>query len=154
MNAKKASIRARKNPRKINPGWFTGKVSMTEMSGIIGSRGHNIYHVSFEMGSRTKLHVHDGDQILYVTKGKGSLETFSKKGKGKEFFGIKKTQRTPLTQGDMVFIPRGTFHTHGSTDKKGIFSHIAFNIIAAKGGKYTTTWYESDFASLATTIIK
>lgn len=152
MRAKKASIHSGANPRKINPAWFTGRVRMTDMSGVIGSRGHNIYHVRFE-GARTKIHAHNGDQILYVTKGRGSLETFSRKGPTRRSFGIKKTQRVPLRQGDMVFIPRGTLHTHGA-DGRGIFSHIAINIIPPRSAEYKTTWYESDFATHVTGAVK
>lgn len=140
---KKSSIHSRANPRKVNPAWFTGKVSMTDISASIKPKGHNIYHVRFENGARTKIHSHNGDQILYVTSGMGSLETFSKNGGSQERFAIRKKQKIPLSEGDIVFIPRGMLHTHGSTSKRQVFSHIAFNILAAR--EYKTTWYESDF---------
>lgn len=154
MKTKKASINSKKNPRKINPEWFTGKVNMNDLSASLRSPSHNIYHVKFEGGARTKLHFHSGDQILYVTGGRGSLQMFSKTGARKENFKIKRTQTVPLATGDMVFIPRGILHTHGSTSKRQVFSHIAFNIIPAKQTKYATVWYESDFASNASSIIR
>lgn len=150
---KKANIRTTAKSRKVNPDWFTGKVGMTEISSTIGSRGQNIYHVSFKGGARTKLHSHDGDQILLVTRGRGSLETFSRTSSRSGLFGIKKTQNISLIPGDMVFIPSRTLHTHGSTGKS-LFSHIAFNIIRAKGREYKTVWFESDFKNTATSTIR
>jgi quercetin dioxygenase-like cupin family protein len=149
---KKANIFSKTPLRKVNPDWFTGYVHMTEISGTINSKRQDIYHVTFEKGARTKLHVHDGDQILLATKGMGSLEIFSKHDKSKENFGIKKTQRILFNSGDIVFIPKGTLHTHGSVNKRQLFSHIAFNIISGK--KYNTTWYESDFQKFASHIIR
>lgn len=141
----KASIHSKANPRKINQAWFTGLVGMTDISSTIKSKRHNIYHVNFKNGARTKLHIHNGDQILYVTSGRGSLEVFSKSGQANKQFAIKKTQKISLVTGDIVFIPRGVLHTHGSTDRRKTFSHIAFNILSSK--EYKTTWYESDFKS-------
>lgn len=148
---RKANVFAKKPLRNVNPDWFTGKVHMTVLSGMISSKKHDIYHVTFERGAKTKLHTHDGDQILLATKGRGSLEVFSKKQNKRQNFSIRRTDRIPLLPGDMVFIPRNTLHTHGSTDRKRPFSHIAFNIISGK--TYKTTWYESDFAKIAKNII-
>lgn len=153
VQIKKSNIYSSKN-RKINPDWFTGKVHMMEISSTIGSKGQNIYHVNFEKGSRTKIHLHDGDQILVTTGGRGSLEIFSKKSSKKEQFTIKKTQNILLTDGDIVFIPKNTLHTHGSIDKKRPFSHIAFNIMSPKSREYKTTWFESNFKDIVTNIIK
>ena len=154
MNIKKANLFSNSKIRKINPNWFTAKVHMAEISGIINSKEQNIYHVYFENGAKTKVHVHNGNQILIVTKGSGVLETFSKKGNKKDHFGIKRTQRISLNLGDVAYIKRGTLHTHGSSNKKRLFSHIAINIIPAKNKKYKTTWYESDFKTFASDIIK
>jgi len=52
-----------------------------------------------------------------------------------------------------VYIPTKTFHTHGSIDKKKIFSHIAINILPRKNEIYKTTWYESDFKTKVSKII-
>ncbi len=154
MDVKKANLFSNSKIRKINPNWFTAKVHMTEISNIINLKEQNIYHVYFENGAKTKVHVHDGNQILIVTKGSGALETFSKKGSRKDHFGIKRTKRISLNLGDVAYIKKGTLHTHGSADKKHLFSHIAINIIPAKNKKYKTTWYESDFKTFASNIIK
>ena len=154
MDVKKVNLFSNSKIRKINPDWFTAKVHMAEISDVIGSKEQNIYHVYFENGAKTKLHVHDGNQILIVTRGNGVLETFSKRGRGKENFGIRRTKKIALNLGDVAYIKKGTLHTHGSADKKRLFSHIAINILPPKNKKYSTTWYESDFKTLAGNIIK
>ncbi len=154
MGVKKANLFSKSKIRKINPNWFTDKVHMIEISDVINSKEQHIYHVYFENGAKTKLHAHNGNQILIVTKGRGALETFSKKEHKKNGFGIKRTQKVSLNLGDVVYIKKGTLHTHGSADKKNIFSHIAINIISTKNKEYKTTWYESDFKTLASGIIK
>jgi len=149
----KSNIYTLGNRRKINPDWFTGPVHMKDVSSTISSKGHDIYHVYFKNGAKTKLHAHNGDQILIVTSGRGSLELFKKLQNKKSHFAIKKTQTTPLVTGDMVFIPKKTLHTHGSTSKKHDFSHIALNIIPSRSAKYQTTWYDSNFKNQASGIV-
>ena len=150
---KKTNIHGRNDQRKVNPNWFTGKTWMKVLSNKIQSKDQDIYHVHFEKGSRTKLHQHDGNQVLITTKGKGSLEMYRRYGSSKSNFKIKKTQKIILNEGDIVHIPANILHTHGSIDKKKTFSHIAINILARKNKPYKTTWYESDFKTMATDII-
>lgn len=147
---KKSNIFGSSDKRKVNPKWFTGKTWMKVISDKIRSKEQDIYHVHFEKGSRTKLHSHNGSQVLIATKGNGSLDVFKKQGTGKKNFKIKKVQTIRLSEGDTVYIPAKTLHTHGSTNKNKIFSHIAINILSKKNAAYKTDWYESDFRSLAT----
>jgi quercetin dioxygenase-like cupin family protein len=151
---KKSNIYAAGNRRKINPNWFTNYVSMKEISSTIQSKEQNIYHVYFENGAKTKLHTHNGNQILIVTKGKGSLDLFKKFGKNKINFKIRKINTVKLVSGDMVYIPKNTLHTHGSINPRQTFSHIALNILPRKNSQYKTIWYESDFKNMATEIIE
>lgn len=150
---KKTSIFGNKDQRKVNPDWFTGKTWMKILSAKIKSKDQDIYHVHFEKGSRTKLHQHNGNQVLIAVKGKGSLEIFKKNGTSKTNFKIKRTERITLNEGDIVHIPAKILHTHGSIDKKRTFSHIAINILPKKNALYKTTWYESDFKSKVSEII-
>ncbi len=140
--------------RKINPDWFTAKTRMKEIGGALKIAEHGMYHVYFEKGSRTKLHLHNGGQILMVTEGRGSLELFKRQGGRRDSFGIKRTQRISLKIGDTVYIPAGQLHTHGSTSTRKTFAHIATNIPPRKNAEYKTTWYESDFKGRAAGIIK
>ena len=149
----KTSIFGKNDKRQVNPDWFTGKTWMKVLSEKIKSVDQDVYHVHFEKGSRTKLHEHNGNQVLIAVKGKGSLEIFKKYGKNKKEFKIKKTEKITLNEGDIVHIPAKVIHTHGSIDKKKEFSHIAINILPRKNAEYKTVWYESDFKSQVTKII-
>ena len=146
---KKTNIYTAGSRRKINPNWFTGPVHMKDISSTIQSKEQNIYHVYFKNGARTKIHIHNGNQILIATQGKGSLGLFKRLGKSS----IKKTGTTLLNPGDIVYIPKNTLHTHGSIDKKKTFSHIAINILPSKNAQYQTTWYDSDFKKVLVGIV-
>lgn len=150
---KKSNIYSAGNGRKINPSWFTNLVHMKDISSVIQSKEQNIYHVYFEKGAKTKLHSHNGSQILIATKGKGRLDLFKKYGNKTTNFKIRKTQSISLNPGDMVYIQKNTLHTHGSVSKK-TFSHIAINILAPRNSQYKTMWYESDFKSQVSGIIR
>jgi len=150
---KKSNINGSTDKREVNPEWFTGKTWMKVLSDKIQTKDQDIYHVHFEKGSRTKLHFHNGNQVLMAVKGKGSLEIFKKYGSKKADFKIKKIEKIILNEGDIVHIPAKTLHTHGSTDRKKEFSHIAINILAKKNSMYKTTWFESNFENNVTNII-
>ena len=66
--------------------------------------------VNFNTGVKNKLHSHAGEQILFVTKGKGIVAT------AKEQFVV--------TPGTLIFIPAGEPHWHGATDEEP-FSHLS-----------------------------
>jgi quercetin dioxygenase-like cupin family protein len=150
---KKTNIYGSGDQRKVNPEWFTNKTWMKVLSNKIKSKDQDIYHVHFEKGSRTKIHWHNGNQVLIGVKGKGSLEIFKRYGSSKNNFTIKRTERISLNEGDIVHIPAKTLHTHGSINKKKTFSHIAINILPRKNAEYKTVWYESDFKSKVSKII-
>jgi quercetin dioxygenase-like cupin family protein len=150
---KKTNIFGTGDKRKVDPRWFTNKTWMKVLSEKIKSKEQDIYNVHFENGSRTKLHAHNGNQVLIVISGKGSLEIFRRYGLSKTNFKIKKTEKIILNEGDIVHIPAQTFHTHGSIDKKKTFSHIAINILPKKNYTYKTKWYESDFKTKVSEII-
>jgi len=65
--------------------------------------------VNFGKGIRTKLHIHDCDQLLIITAGRGIVAT-------------EKEERA-VTIGDAILIPAGERHWHGAT-KDSEFSHI------------------------------
>ncbi len=149
----KINIHGTGDKRDVNPDWFTNKTWMKVLSEKIKTKDQDIYHVHFQKGSRTKLHQHNGNQVLIGVKGKGSLEIFRKYGTRKTNFRIKKIEKINLNEGDTVHIPAKTLHTHGSIDKKEEFSHIAINILPKKNATYKTKWYESDFKTNVSKII-
>ena len=138
--------------KKVKKDYFTGPVTLREISGITKPNEHDMYHVIFKKSSRTKLHFHTGGQLLIVTKGNGSLIYYKKIGKDISKFKISKTKMVNLSSGDVVYIPPKILHTHGSVRKNLVFSHLAVNFYS-KNRKPMTVWYESDLRSNVTSKI-
>ena len=138
--------------KKVKNDYFTGPVTLRDISGITKPTEHDIYHVMFKKSARTKLHSHTGGQMLIVSKGRGSLVYYKKTSNGISKFKISKTKTINLTSGDVVYIPAKMLHTHGSTRKNSIFSHLAVNFYL-KNQKPITVWYESDLRSNVTSKI-
>ena len=132
--------------KKVKKDYFTGPVTLREISGITKPIEHDVYHVIFKKWARTKLHFHTGGQMLIVTKGKGSLVYYKKTSGGISKFKISKTKTVNLTSGDVVYIPAKKLHTHGSIRKNSVFSHLAVNFYS-NNRKSVTVWYESDLRS-------
>ena len=100
-------------------GWTGGAVSRTRQV-IIGdgqSKNFRCSVVNFSVGATTGWHVHDCDQILVVTAGKGKVATES--------------EEREITVGDVVHIQAGERHWHGATAEIPL-SHIT---VTAAGGK-------------------
>ena len=84
-------------------GWTGGPVSRTRQA-IIGdgqSENFRCNVVNFRVGATTGWHVHDCDQILVVTAGKG--------------FAATETEQREITVGDVVHIKAGERHWHGAS---------------------------------------
>ena len=145
----KTSIFGTSDRREINPEWFTGEVWMKVLSEKIKSEEQDMYHVHFQRGARTKLHSHNGAQVLIVTGGSGSLETYRRYGTKKSEFAIKKTSTIGLKKGDVAYIRPKSLHSHGSASKSKEFSHIAINVLPSRNSQYKTEWYESDYKTRA-----
>lgn len=152
MNIKKENIFSRGKIRSVSPNFFTGPVYAREISKI-NSPEHKIYHVTFKKGTITKLHHHQGGQTLIVTKGKGNLAFYTKTSKERSKFKIKKIKSISLKVGDIAYIPAKVLHTHGSSNKKQDFSHIAINSSPIKNQEPKTTWFESDLKSKVSKIL-
>lgn len=78
---------------------------------------YNMSIVNFGKGLRNKFHMHESDQILIVTSGRGIVAT-------------EQEQRT-VTKGDVILIPKGEKHWHGACEDSE-FSHI---FITKTGGE-------------------
>ena len=148
---KKANITSA-HIKKVKKDYFTGLVTLRDISGITKPTEHDIYHVIFKKSARTKLHFHTGGQMLIVIRGKGSLVYYKKTSNGVSKFKISKTKTVNLTSGDVVYIPAKILHTHGSIKKNSVFSHLAVNF-HSKNRKPMTVWYESDLRSNVTSKI-
>ena len=97
---------------------FTGP-DVTRQSLISDSKDLRVGIVNFGKGVRNKFHVHDVDQVLIVTAGKGIVATE----KGEKV----------VTIGEVVLFPAGEKHWHGAT-KDSEFSHL---VVTRVGGKTT-----------------
>ena len=133
--------------KKVKKDYFTGPVTLREISGITKPNEHDMYHVIFKKSARTKLHFHTGGQLLIVTRGNGSLVYYKKISGGVTKFKISKTKMINLKCGDVVYIPPKILHTHGSVKRDSIFSHLAVNFYSKMNRKPKTVWYESDLRS-------
>jgi len=70
---------------------------------------YNMFVVNFGRGVRNKFHVHESDQILIVTAGKGIVAT--------------EEAKREVSVGDIILFPAGEKHWHGATEDSE-FSHI------------------------------
>jgi len=128
--------------------YFVGDAWLNDISDKIKIKGEKVYLANFNNGARTKVHYHQGGQILVVTKGKGALVIYKKTNIKKDAVKIKKLSQTSLKEGDVAFIPKNTLHWHGAIKGKSLV-HIAFNIFTEKAKESETIWYDSDFISYA-----
>ncbi|MCS7145809.1 MAG: cupin domain-containing protein [Nitrososphaerota archaeon] len=92
-------------------GLFTGPVNVaTLISEDIGSKEYFAAIVTFRPGSRTKLHTHDHEQILFVVRGRGYVGT--------------ENEEWEVGEGDIILIPAGERHWHGAGPNSE-FAHLA-----------------------------
>jgi quercetin dioxygenase-like cupin family protein len=97
---------------------FTGP-DVTSQSLVSDSKDMRVSIVNFGKGVRNKFHMHDGDQVLIISAGKGIVAT-------------EKEERV-VTVGEVVFFPAGEKHWHGATSDSE-FSHI----VVTKAGAHMT----------------
>ncbi|MBT4090262.1 MAG: cupin domain-containing protein [Deltaproteobacteria bacterium] len=92
------------------------EVEMQELAGA--SEQLVVNNVHFSKGVRCKWHAHDQEQIIMVSGGKGVVAL--------------EDEEKIVTEGDVIVIPKGAKHWHGSDDSE--FSQI---YITVKGEKVT-----------------
>ena len=54
--------------KKVKKDYFTGPVTLREISRITKPTEHDIYHVTFKKSARTKLHFHTEVKCLLLPK--------------------------------------------------------------------------------------
>ena len=143
-----SELKSDKSLVKSKKRYFVGDAWLNDISDKIKIKGEKVYLANFNDGARTKVHYHQGGQILVVIKGKGSLVIYKKTSIKNDAVKIKKLSQTTLEEGDVAFIPKNTLHWHGALNRKNLV-HIAFNIFTEKAKESETIWYDSDFASYA-----
>jgi quercetin dioxygenase-like cupin family protein len=95
-----------KTPR-VNPLFTSKEVTFQQL--IPEGGDYNMNVVNFGKGVRNKFHVHQSDQILIVTAGKGIVAT--------------EQEERVVSDGDIILFPAGEKHWHGATEDSE-FSHI------------------------------
>ena len=97
-------------------GWTGGAVSRTRQA-VIGEGQSEHFRcnvVNFRIGATTGWHVHDCDQILVVTAGRGIVAS--------------ETEEREITVGDVVHIKAGERHWHGAKADSPM-SHITVTTV-------------------------
>ena len=87
---------------------FIGDVTRQPL--LADSQDYSLAMVNFEIGARNKLHIHSGDQVLFVTYGEGYIAD--------------ETQQVEIHSGDIVHVTAGEKHWHGATEHSAM-SHIS-----------------------------
>ena len=87
-----------------------GTVNMkTLIDKQIGAEEIKAAIVTFPAGARTKMHIHDHEQVLYILSGKGIVAD--------------EHEEQVAMPGMIFFIPAGEKHWHGATPENS-FSHL------------------------------
>jgi quercetin dioxygenase-like cupin family protein len=99
---------------------FKGPVLRKELISTKDTGGFGVLLVTFKPGARLDFHTHTFEQILYVTEGKGIVET--------------KSEQYTITPGATIYIEPGEVHWHGAT-KDSSFAHICIQKPGIKPAK-------------------
>jgi quercetin dioxygenase-like cupin family protein len=108
-----------------------GKIFLNRLSERLSSDELKSYFIRFEKGSKSKIHLHDSEQILVGISGVGKLEIFSKI----DDTSFELEESLELNEGDAVLIPPETPHWHGATEK-----HESSQLSFMKNG--STIWFD------------
>ena len=93
--------------KRVSPLFTSEEVTMQPL--IPEGGDYNMSVVNFGKGVRNKFHVHESDQVLIVTAGKGIVAT--------------EGEQREVSIGDIILFPAGEKHWHGATADSE-FSHI------------------------------
>ena len=104
--------------------WFTGDVWIDALVRPQADSQLSIGAVHFTPGARTAWHSHQGGQTLYVTEGRGLVQS---RGDGV----------VELRPGDVHVAPDGEQHWHGAS-RHHFMTHISITHGAATWGEHVT----------------
>ena len=107
-----------------------GKIYLNRLSENLSTSELKSYFIKFEKGAKSKIHIHDSDQILIGMEGIGQVVIFSKID---DTFEMKESLE--LVKGEAVLIPSGTPHRHGATENQ-TSSQLSFM------KNSDTTWFD------------
>lgn len=95
---------------------FSGKATLTPMMPAMQEGGVKLTMVTFEDGAVTNWHEHPGEQILYVTEGKGRVGDHDK--------------QYEVSPGDVIHFGPGEQHWHGAAAGHNM-THISITTVGA-----------------------
>lgn len=104
--------------------WFTGDVWIDPIAQGEGESSVSVASVHFSPGARTAWHLHERGQHLYVTQGRGLVQT---RGEAAEV----------LRPGDVTYTPDGEWHWHGA-DPDHSMTHLSITDGPAEWGDHVT----------------
>ena len=104
--------------------WFTGDVWLNTVAKGKSPSRLLVGAVHFAPGARTAWHFHDRGQTLYVTEGKGLVQS-------------RGGQIAEIRPGDVVYAGDGEEHWHGATPEN-FMSHLSFTEGSAHWGAQVT----------------
>jgi quercetin dioxygenase-like cupin family protein len=114
-----------KQPTMRGPAdWFTGDVWIDAVVPAREESTLNVGAVHFHPGARTAWHSHAGGQHLYVTEGRGLVQS-----RGHDVVEIR--------VGDTVWTPDGEEHWHGATHDH-FMTHLSLTTGAPTWGDHVT----------------
>ena len=117
--------KADKQPTAKGPAdWFTGDVWIDAIAQPHDDSTLNVAAVHFTPGARTAWHSHAGGQTLYVTEGRGLVQS-----RGHEI--------VEIGPGHTVWTPDGEEHWHGATHDR-FMTHLSLTDGAPTWGDHVT----------------
>ena len=131
-NIKKIKLDA--NLETDRTGHKTGKIYLKRLSENFSTDELKSYFIKFENDSRSRIHLHDSDQIIVGISGVGRLVVFSKIKDEQKNTTLEIEKSLNFEQGEAVLIPAGRLHWHGAAD-----GHNSSQMSFMKNGK--TFWF-------------
>ena len=104
--------------------WFTGDVWIDSIVQPNDRSPLNVGSVHFTPGARTAWHSHEGGQTLYVTEGRGLVQS-------------RGSQAVEIRPGDVIYTPTGEEDWHGATPEH-FMTHLSITEGAATWGAHVT----------------
>ena len=95
-----------------------GKIYLKRISDDLPTKEMKSYFIEFKKGAKSKIHLHDSDQIIVGIAGSGVLAIFSKIDYTKKEATLKIENTLNLEEGEAVLIPAGTLHWHGARENE------------------------------------
>ena len=92
-----------------------GKIQLRRISEELNTKQLKSYFIKFEKGARSKIHLHDSDQIIIGTEGKGHLVIYSKINHDAKNAKLVIESSSEIEEDEAVLIPAGKLHWHGAS---------------------------------------